>query len=70
MLTAIFFPADPEAAVFDLTEQARAGIKRGLRLYTNGRQLALLPRPVKGWALFGAGPCPQPHPTQEPPKCA
>lgn len=52
MLAAVFFPTDPEASVFDLTEQARDGIRRGLRLYTNGRQMALLPKPLKGWALF------------------
>jgi len=38
--------------VFDLTEQAREGIRRGLRLYTNGRQMALLPKPAKGWSLL------------------
>lgn len=52
MISAVFLPTDPEATVFDLTEQIRDGIKRGLRLYTNGRQLALLPKPLNGWALF------------------
>jgi hypothetical protein len=50
VISAVFFPPNPEASFFDLTEQARAGIKRGLRLYTNGRQMALLPKPLKGWA--------------------
>lgn len=69
MLTAIIFPANPEASVFDLTDQAQSALKRGARLYTNGRQMALLLRPAKGWALFGAGPRHAPAPQGEPP-CA
>lgn len=49
---AVFFPVDPEQRPFDLVEQVRQGIGAGLRLYTNGRQFALLPKPLKGWALF------------------
>lgn len=52
MISAIFLPPNPEATVFDLTEQVREALQRGLRLYTNGRQMALLPKPAKGWALF------------------
>lgn len=48
---AIIFPPNPEAAVFDLVREAQAACKAGQRLYTNGRQMALLPRPIKGWAL-------------------
>lgn len=62
---AIFLPTDPEARAFDLVELARAGCQKGLRLYTNGRQLALLPRPAKGWALFAAKLAPtNPHPPE------
>lgn len=66
-LTAIFFPPQPEAAAFDLTEQAIAGIRRGLRLYTNGRQMALLPKPINGWALMGT---PRRQPAGDTPPCA
>jgi len=54
MISAVFFPVDPEARAFDLVQQANAAMLAGLRLYTNGRQFALLPKPVKGWALFAA----------------
>lgn len=67
MLTAVIFPANPEASVFDLTaltDQMRAAIKRGARLYTNGRQFALLPHPVRGWHPFAAGPR-QPKPQMQ-----
>lgn len=67
MISAIFLPTDPEATVFDLTEQAREGIRRGLKLYTNGRQMALLPKPAKGWALFALKANPN---NPEPPPCA
>ena len=50
---AVFFPVDPEQSPFDLIDAARKGLGEGLRLYTNGRQAALLPKPVKGWVLFG-----------------
>lgn len=50
---AVFFPVDPELRPFDLVEEVRQGLGSGLRLYTNGRQFALLPKPIKGWALFG-----------------
>lgn len=53
MPTAIIFPANPEALVYDLAEQARKGAQDGLKLYTNGRQFALLPKPARGWALWG-----------------
>lgn len=36
-VAAVFLPANPEAPVADLVEQARAWLKPGLRLYTNGR---------------------------------
>lgn len=62
---AIFFPVNPEADCFDLVEQANAGIKAGLKLCTNGRQFALMPRVPRGWAIFGASV----KPTEEPP-CA
>lgn len=50
---AVFFPVDPEQSPFDLIDAAREGLGNGLRLYTNGRQMALQPKPQKGWALFG-----------------
>lgn len=53
MPAAVFFPIDPEQSPFDLIDVVRQGLGEGLRLYTNGRQMALLPKPVKGWALFG-----------------
>lgn len=52
MPTAIIFPANPEALVYDLAEQAMQGARDGLKLYSNGRQFALLPKPAKGWALW------------------
>ncbi len=52
MIAAIVFPPNPEALAYDLEQQAREGLKRGLRLYSNGRQFALLPRPAKGWMLW------------------
>jgi hypothetical protein len=51
-VTAVFFPAEPESRISDLVEQARKALRPGLRLYTNGRQFALLPQPRAGWALF------------------
>lgn len=58
MISAVFFPIDPEALVFDLHQQALAAMRAGLKLYTNGQQFALLPRPMKGWVLFkGATQC-------------
>lgn len=53
MIAAVFFPAQPEATVFDLVEQAQQAKRAGLRLYTNGTRFALLPHPIKGWALWG-----------------
>lgn len=53
MIAAIFFPADPEALLFDLVEQAMQAKRAGLRLYTDGSRFALLPHPVAGWALWG-----------------
>ena len=53
MIAAIFLPADPEARPFDLIPIVEDGIARGLRLYTNGRQFALLRKPLNGWAKFG-----------------
>ncbi len=52
-LSAIFYPIDPEASVCDLVNETRAGMLAGLRLYTDGKRFALLPRPLNGWALFG-----------------
>lgn len=52
MPAAVFFPVDPEQSPFDLVNVVRKGLGDGLRLYTNGRQMALLPKPLKGWALF------------------
>lgn len=54
MLAAVIFPpADPEGPAFDLTVQMLAGIRRGMKLYYNGRQFALFTRrPKTGfWAL-------------------
>lgn len=53
-VAAVFFPSDPEDRTFDLVPQAAAAVRAGLRLYTNGKQFALLPKPVNGWALFAA----------------
>ena len=63
MPAAVFFPVDPEQSPFDLIDVVRKGLGEGLRLYTNGRQMALLPKPVKGWALFGLRVQKSPHPT-------
>lgn len=49
MLTAIFFPTNPWAAPFDLQRLAEDGIRRGMALYSNGRQYALALRPIPGW---------------------
>jgi hypothetical protein len=51
---AVIFPPRPDAAAFDLIQEALAACRAGQRLYTNGRQMALLPRPCKGWALVAA----------------
>lgn len=50
-LTAVFFPADHLPESFDLQAVAVSAWRSGLQLYTNGRQHALLPRPVRGWSL-------------------
>lgn len=50
MIAAVFFPHNPHASSFDLQAIAVASIKAGLQLYTNGRQMALLPRPMAGWS--------------------
>ena len=52
--SAVFFPVNPEANSFDLVQLANDSLRAGLRLYYNGRQFALLPKPAKGWALFTA----------------
>jgi len=51
---AVFFPAEPESRVCDLLEQASKARRPGMKLYTNGRQFALLAKPLSGWARFGA----------------
>lgn len=51
MIAAVFFPADRLPENFDLAAIAFAAQKAGLRLYSNGRQHALLPRAAKGWTL-------------------
>jgi hypothetical protein len=51
-VAAVFFPVDAEASAYDLVQETRSAMLAGLRLYTNGRQFALLPKPVNGWALF------------------
>lgn len=61
-VAAVFFPADPEDRTFDLVPQAAAAVSAGLRLYTNGRQFALLPKPANGWALFAARVTPKDSP--------
>lgn len=66
---AVIFPPSPDAAAFDLIEEALAARNAGQKLYTNGRQVALLPRPCKGWALVAARPRaaadePQPQPPE------
>lgn len=53
MIAAVFFPAQPDALVFDLVAQAQQARRAGLKLYTNGRQFALLPRAFPGWAIWG-----------------
>lgn len=65
---AVIFSPNPEAAVFDLIEEALAARNAGQRLYTNGRQMALLPRPCKGWALVAARP--RATATPQPPEAA
>lgn len=50
-LAAVFFPADHLPESFDLQAIAVRAWRAGLRLHTNGRQYALLPRPVRGWTL-------------------
>jgi len=49
MIAAVFFPADRLPDDFDLSAIAFSAWRAGLRLYTNGRQHALLPRPLNGW---------------------
>lgn len=49
MIAAVFFPRNPAASSFDLQAIAVASLRAGLQLYSNGRQLALLPRPLAGW---------------------
>ncbi len=53
-VAAVFFPAVPEATVIEAVESTIAYLKPGLRLYTNGRQLAVLPGMLPGWAAFVA----------------
>jgi len=52
MIAAVFFPANPDTSSFDLQSIAIQAYQAGLQVYTNGRQLALLPRPVPGWTLI------------------
>lgn len=54
-VSAVFFPANPEALSFDIQAEAVAAVRAGLKLYSNGRQFALLPRPLPGWNVFGGG---------------
>lgn len=54
MIAAVFFPKNPDASSFDLQAVAIAAYRAGLQLYTNGQQLALLPRPMAGWAPLEA----------------
>lgn len=54
MIAAVFFPADHLPESFDLQNLAVSAWRAGLRLYSNGRQHALLPRPKKGWTLCAA----------------
>jgi hypothetical protein len=51
-VAAVFLPAQPEATVCAAVEQAAGYLKPGLRLYTNGRQLAVLPAMLPGWSAF------------------
>lgn len=51
-VAAVFFPARPDATVQDEVRAALAFRSPGQRLCCNGRQLALLPCPQPGWALF------------------
>lgn len=51
---AVFFQAEPESRVCDLLQQASEARLPGMKLYTNGRQFALLAKPRSGWARFGA----------------
>ena len=52
MIRAVFLTANPEATVFSVTEAALQGMQAGLRLYTDGRRMALLPKKLPGWALL------------------
>lgn len=55
-LTAVFLPRlPPDTPLADALSQASQAqaIHQGLRLCCNGRQFALMPRPAKGWALWG-----------------
>jgi len=49
MIAAVFFPADHLPEDFDLHATAVSAWRAGLQLYSNGRQFALLPKPVAGW---------------------
>lgn len=53
-VSAVFLPAQPDAAVIDLLQQAHVWLRPGLRIYTNGRQLAVLPAMLPGWSAFMA----------------
>lgn len=70
MISAVFFPIRPEALAFDLVQEARAAIKSGQKLFSNGHQLALLPAnrqkdwEKRGWQVFGA------NTRREDPPCA
>lgn len=54
MIAAVFFPADPDSSSFDLQAVAIKAYQGGLHLYTNGRQVALLPRAMPGWVPMEA----------------
>lgn len=54
MIAAILFPKDPDASSFDLQAIAIDAYNSGMKLYTNGRQLALMPRQISGWVPLEA----------------
>jgi hypothetical protein len=53
-VSAVFFPSRPESTVAEEIEKAAGYLKPGLRIYTNGHQLAVLPGMLPGWSAFMA----------------
>jgi len=53
-VSAVFLPSRPESTVIEAVAQASGYLKPGLRIYTNGLQLAVLPGMLPGWSAFMA----------------